>query len=158
MSVASVRKGQTVFVVDNDSVYEGKISWFLGDKKIQIILKDMSLNATTVTRTYGVDLFVSYEEASQFLQLNNKVGKVSEVSKQTEEQRKNEQEWRKQRLQRQEQLEKERKIKAQMNKHSEEVRRVQQQKVIEIDNVVKKRTCEACGLPIGNFGHCGCSH
>lgn len=155
----NVKKGQTVFFIEDNIIFEGKISWFKGNKEVEITFSRYSNNPQTVTRTYGVDFYLSFREA--FLEID-KIRKANRQRADIVLQQKKEYE-RARKLEREQQRERER-IKNLIKKQEERKREIEEKQKKEIQfetqkvQETKKIVCESCGLPIGNFGHCGCSY
>lgn len=139
MTIVDIKVGHLVFVIENNSILEGKITRFIDEKEVIVCLTDITYYPPTVKKTYGVDYFFTRDKANKVLET------ILELKRKRE-------------LEHQKQIEKERVRKLEREKQREkEFKEREIQRGYEIQEA-KKRICEACGLPIGNFGHCGCSH
>lgn len=97
-------------------------------KKNEIIVQLDGLGLQEIKKTYGKDFFITYEKASLILKGNQRNEKENILKQHLESLR-----FKK---------EKEKNEKKEIEKYKSAI----------------KKVCNSCGLPIGNFGHCGCSY
>jgi hypothetical protein len=129
MPVVDFPIGQLVFIIENNEVYEASISSFFNQKEVLVTAKQKEYPYyPTTKRTYGVDFFITRTKAEKVLAMQIESRKKREF----------------------EEREKQRKLQLeQLHKREEERGREIRES--------RKLICNSCGLPIGAFGHCGCS-
>jgi hypothetical protein len=130
MTVVDIPIGQLVFIIENNEIYEATITRFFNQKEVLVTAKQKDYPYyPTTKRTYGVDFFFTRPKAETFLVMQIESRKKREM----------------------EERERQRKIQLEQLRIREEERGLAVQ-------ASRQSICNACGLPIGAFGHCGCSY